>query len=813
MYISLDWINEYVDLSGLSPEVIADRLTMKTAEVEGYETLHRSIKGVLVGQVIKAEKIGENGKKTLATVDCGSAGQFITVCAAPNCRIGLKAAFAPVGVTLSDGSVVKETVVAGYSSSGLLCSARELGMSHWHEIVLECPSDIPNGTLLNTLIPEEDILIEIDNKSITHRPDLWGHYGFAREFAAIFGRDLKPMKFLDLKEFSSLPSIPVKIENYQLCPCYGCISFEMPSIPCSPLKMQRRLHALGQRTYDLMVDVTNYVMLELGQPTHAFNGDKVHEIRVAQMGKAGEFTTLDGQIRKMIPDDLLIWNEHEPVALAGVMGGLNSEVTSGTKRILLECANFQAARIRRTATRLDLRSDASQRYEKSQPPVNTQIAAARILKIIRDSGAELNVTSSYSYEGDLKDAFRSLTLTSGQLERMAGITLPDEEVIHILESLGFKAKYAPDRSLQVEIPPFRSEKDISIPADITEEVLRIYGYDHIQPKMPDQPLSPLYYDREIRIEHKARRLLSVGHQFIEVQNYSWLDDWWDAQLGFTPESPMEVRNPMTQNNRFLRTTLIPNLLQLIGKNRVHRDTFRLFEFGHVYHERPLDDTAKKDAGKCRPCACCERTHLGGVSYATAAQGALEDHYRAIKGTLEDLSRLLGGEPLTFTAGADGDSGKFPWKQDGYWVEIHQGKNSVGAMGVLDGKFLQTVVPEGGQVIWFELEYYKLDAEIFPIPRFKPLPVYPGSWQDFSLVWDINAGYASLAEKLERFTHPLLKSREFLYCYKGKGLEKHQGSYTFRLWLSADHTMSGEEIDGFRSAWLAFLESEGLSLRM
>ncbi|MHC4407291.1 MAG: phenylalanine--tRNA ligase beta subunit-related protein, partial [Planctomycetota bacterium] len=321
MKISLDWISDFVDLAGVDPETVADRLTMCTAEVEGYEVLRRAVEGVVIGEVVSTEPISVSGPEDsrlhLVTVDCGSS-THVTVCGAANVCRGMKSAFAPPGVTLAEGQRIEVSEVGGHKSEGVLCSARELGMSRWHEVVLECPASLEVGTPLAKHVPPDDVIVEIDNKSLTHRPDLWGHYAFARELAAIFGRPLRRLPMAELERYDDLPAYPLVIDDLEGCPCYGCLEFRVKAAQPSPLVMQRRLHALGQRTYNLLVDVTNYAMLELAQPTHAFDGDRLRAIRVATMGRRGTFTTLDGQPRQMLPDDLLIWNEREPVALAGV---------------------------------------------------------------------------------------------------------------------------------------------------------------------------------------------------------------------------------------------------------------------------------------------------------------------------------------------------------------------------------------------------------------------------------------------------------------------------------------------------------------
>jgi phenylalanyl-tRNA synthetase beta chain len=819
--ISLDWISDFVDLGGIDHETVADRLTLSTAEVEGFEVIERTVKGVLIGEIVAVEPLAAEaggGPLALTTVDCGPK-QYVSVCGAPNARVGLKAPFAPAGVTLSGGLAIRESEVAGRKSQGVLCSAMELGMSRWHEIVLECPGSIENGTPLAEFIPERDVIVEIDNKSLTHRPDLWGHYAFGRELAAIFSRELVPLAMADLARFDHLPAYPLSVEDAEGCPCYGCIEFRLTApdiasvrgskyVTPSPLVIQRRLHALDQRTYNLLVDLTNYAMLELAQPTHAFDGDRLHKraIRVARMGRQGTFVTLDGQERKMLPDDLLIWNEKEPVALAGVMGGLNSEVQPTTSKVLLESANFKGSRIRRTSVRLDLRTDSAQRFEKNQPPINVKLATGRILKLIEEAGVEHEVTSRFTVAGNLKEDFRPLVLERGTLRAMAGADIPDEKVTSILHSLGFQAKFEKDGRLAVGIPPHRSEADISIPPDIAEEVLRIYGYGRIEPVMPAMSLEPLWINEPLRREHKIRRLLAGGHRFTEVQTYGWTDGQWLAEIGFdpTPEKPLSLRNPVNQHSRLLRSTLVPNMLALVPKNRAHRDRFRLFEIGHVY-------SLSADGGSV------ETTRLAGVSFSQPDQPSLEEHFRGIKGCLEDLGRAI-GRTLKFEIQGSSTlnpqpSTVQPWQTPGGWVAVRQDDRRVGGLGVLAGQTLAAVAPEGGQVVWFELDLDLLEGTNYPQVTYAAPPIYPGSWQDFSLVWDADQGFAAMESRLAAFSHPLVMRRDFLYVYKGKGLPEGKASYSYRFWIGAwDHTLTSEEIEAFRQSWLGFLKLQDIPLR-
>src|SRR5215208_541774 len=799
MKISLDWLSDFLDISNIAPEVIADRLTMATAEVEGFETLERNLKDIVVAEVLSVEPIEASGsdesKLVWATVDTGK-GLRLTACGARNVRPGLKAPFAPPGSRLADTSEVQIIEFGSRKSEGVLCSSRELGLSEFHEGVFECPYALENGAKLESYISSRDILFEVDNKSLTNRPDLWGHYGFARELAAIFGKPLRPLKQIDLSRFDDLPAVAVDIEDLELCPCYTCIKFEVEAMAPSPLTIQARLHTLGQRTFGMMVDLTNYVMLELGQPTHAFDASLVNAIRVAPLGKSSCFHTLDGVIRDMTPDDLMIWNERQPVALAGIMGGRDSEVKASTSAILLESANFKGSQVRRTSTRLGLRTDASQRFEKHQPPANTRNAVARILQLLEEGGVNYRALSRFSLAGQLDDSYRPLHMPLSVVRTAGGFPIEEQKIVSILRSLEFKADVNASGELQVGVPPFRSQQDISIAPDIIEEIFRIYGYDNVPPEMLSANLKPVYVDNLLRREHKAQRALSQGHGFIEVHTYIWMDDFWLEKIGFKPSKTLIVRNPSAAGNRQLRTTLLPNLIALIDQNRNQRQQFKIFEVGHVFENN----------GE----SVSELTHFAGISFVSSSETDIEDHYLAVKGAIEDVARVTGCGDLVFKNGVGAAAG--PWAVDGKWVSVYLNGEQVGEMGVLDGPVLQ-VCAHGGQVVWFELNLAAMPGPTFAEATYQAPPVYPASWQDFSLVWNVNKGYTELRETLEAFKHPLIKGLEFRGFYKDKETSSEDGSYTFRfLSGSPDRTLTGEDLEQLRAEFLAYLAEKNISLK-
>ena len=791
MKISLEWVSQYVDISDLDPAVIADKVTMSCAEVEGYTQIKRTVDGVLVGEIISVEKIPDKTDLNLVTVDCGQA-KYTTVCSAPNVKLNMKSAFALAGTILNDDITVSETEMAGRRSDGILCSAKELGFSEFHEIILEVPNSIPNGTLLSRLVPRTDTILEIDNKSLTHRPDLWGHYGVAREIAAIFSRDLKPLDLDDLTAYRQLPEYSVTIDDLQECPCYCCLEMRNISTRISPLFMQWRLHAVGQRSIDLMVDLTNYIMFELGQPTHAFDSSKLKEIRIAPLGKKGTFTTLDNIKRDMLADDLMIWNKKEPIALAGIMGGQNSEVTPVTTKLLLESANFKATRIRRTATRLGLQSEASQRFEKNQPPVNAKKAIGRFMSLIKEAGMRPEVIGCFSFQGDLKEDMRPLEISLEFFNKKIGMNIPEEKITGILKSLGFQAVIEHEK-LTVEIPPHRSQADISIPEDIVEETARVYGYDNIEPEMPDIVIMPVVFNEKLEREHKAQRILALAHNFIEIHSYAWFDSRWLEQIGYDPGPTLVLKNPSAESNSRLRTTIIPNLLSAVKHNILHRDSFNLFEIGRVFTPKGKDDRT-------------ETINLAGVSFAQGKKKNLEDHFRQIKGVLEDLIEVIGSGRLVFEISQKTDA---PWRSPDKCLDIIINKEKIGSIGILPSNIADVIGPNS-QVIWFELEFDKLNKQIYPTPQYKASSIYPGSWLDFSILWEPDKSFAKLEEKLSKFSQAVLERSEFLYQYI---LQDGQASYTFRYWIgSKERTLSGEEIDAFQNDFINFLKSEDLKLR-
>jgi phenylalanyl-tRNA synthetase beta chain len=553
MKFSYTWLREMVEGLDESPQDLMRLITLKTAECEGVEETGALLAQASEARVVTVEPLGKNVKAVVATENYGIK---TVVCGAPNCRPGLRTIYIPLG----------RKTIEGVESDGMLASAAELGISRDHSGIVE---------LKETLSLKPDWVIEVDNKSLTHRPDLWGHYGMAREVAAITGK-----KLLDpvCETNPTGPQIKVTIEDYALCARYSALVFENVTVQESPLWLQYRLESIGLNPISNIVDVTNFVMAELSQPMHAFDADKLYGgqiiVRTAHPGE--KLAALNGETYDLDPSNLVIADPDGAVALAGVIGGAGSAISSTTTRIVLESACFSASSIRKTSSKLKLRTDASMRFEKAQDPVNTVRGLARALELLRE------VSPGIRLVGGVADAYQPVKpldpihLDLDWLNRKLGCTVPAAEVRRILEGLEFKV----DEDFNVTVPSWRATKDISIKEDLVEEVGRMIGYDNITPVAPLSPARVPPANPERELHHKIREM-AAAQGFTEVYNYSFITEESARLFGF--------KDLVQTDHDYLRPSLLPGILKNIADNARHFDSFRFFEIGnevHPDHEEP-----------------------------------------------------------------------------------------------------------------------------------------------------------------------------------------------------------------------------------
>ncbi len=587
MFVSMNWIKEYIDLTGENIEELIHRFTLSTAEVEDIIYKGSDVKGVIIAQIKEVENHPNSKKLHLLKVDTGSEILDI-VCGAPNVEVGQKVALATVGGRVCAGEIGKATI-AGYDSYGMCCGADELGIGEGHTGLMPIDVDAPLGTDIKDVYPIDDIIFEVDNKSLTNRPDLWGHYGIAREFAALTGKALKP---LDLDEiiYSGDKTIPVSTTREDLLYRYSCLEMSGISKNRSPLSMQIRLFYCGMRGINLLADLSNYIMLELGQPTHAFDATKIDAIKVGTPAKSMNFTTLDEVEREITDNTLMIYNNDTPVAIAGIMGGLDSEIIDNTSSVVLESANFDGVCVRKSSSRLGLRTDASMRYEKILDPELTLTAIKRFIKLLTSIDENAYVSSNLSDLYVKKYPEISLSFDKKYVDRYTGIDISEERIVSTLTLLGFDVKLD-NGVFTVTVPSWRATKDVTIKADIIEEITRVYGYDNFDIASTKSLLKPVRRSVNKDEDASVKNILVQRFGLHEVHSYIWCDGKKYKKLGIEVENNVRILNIPTPENGTIRNSMIPTMLSFVYENKGYADTFGIFEIARVVK-------GLKDNGEC-----------------------------------------------------------------------------------------------------------------------------------------------------------------------------------------------------------------------
>jgi phenylalanyl-tRNA synthetase beta chain len=765
---SYNWIREFVE--GLeTPAADLERLiTMKTAECEGVETVGALLAEVCAARVETVAAI-EGSKNAVAVVDAGRYGRKSVVCGAPNCRAGMVTAYAPIG---------KKTI-HGVESDGMLASAAELEIGKDGAGILELDSQA--GAPIAGCVP--DSIIEIDNKSITHRPDLWGHHGMAREVAAILARPLRDPIRLDLVPNTPSP-VNIEIPDFDLCPRYSALVFDNVKVGPSPLWLQYRLTAIGLNPINNIVDLTNFVMAEIAQPMHAFDRDLLRGSTIwARPARAGEsIVALNKESYDLSPSNLVIADAGGPIAIAGVIGGLDSSITEKTTSIVLESANFQAASVRKTSAALKLRTDASMRFEKAQDPVNTVRGLARVVELLRElsPGARL--------VGGLADCLQPIVspppipLPLDWLMRKLGREVPAAEVRQILERLAFAVAEEGPRQFSVSVPSWRATKDISMKDDLVEEVGRMIGYDSITPTAP-AILSTVPPANPERAFHNGVRTTLVAQGFTEVYNYSFVSEEAARALGFDPGDHVTVANPIASDQSLLRTSLLPEVRNNIVENAKHFDDFRLFEIGREIHKRAegLPD---------------EIPHVTAAIYAKNGDG------RAGLMEMKRVALCLMPDAEVRPVSARG------YEHQARTAEVVWRGETVGRLFELDPSLVE------GRAAILDLDLRRMQALTHREKRYTPIRRYPSSAFDLSVVAGTRELAGDLSALLAGFAGPMLQSIEYVREYSGPPLPEGRKSVSFRLTVgSAERTLSSDEVGQIRGAIIEGMRQLNYELRV
>lgn len=803
MFVSYKWLQEYVDLTGITAKELADRITKSGIEVESVEALNKGAQGVVVGHVLECEPHPNADKLKKCLVDIGEGEPVQIICGAPNVAKGQKVAVAKIGAVLPGGLKIKRAKLRGEASNGMICSLQELGVEsklvpkEYADGIFVFPSDAPVGADALKLLNLDDEVLELG--LTPNRADCLSMIGVAYEVAAILGRNVK-LPSIELQENGENVHdyIAVRVDAPEDNPLYAGRIVKNVKIGPSPLWMQTRLMAAGIRPHNNVVDITNYIMLEYGQPLHAFDYDRLgsKEI-VVRRAKAGEtIVTLDDTKRVLTEGHLVITNGTEPVALAGVMGGANSEVRSDTTTVFIESAYFTSPVIRNASKDHGLRSEASTRYEKGIDPARTKEALDRAAALMAEyAGGE--VVGGVVEVNTLKEKEVTITITLDRINRVLGTAITKDEVAAILTNLQF-AFSEDNGTFTIAVPSRR--RDISIEEDIIEEVARLYGYDRLPATLPVAEAKPGKLTPYQAKRREVRRYLEdVG--FFQAITYSLTSAEKATMFALETAEPIRLALPMSEERSVLRQSLIPHLLEVASYNRARQvENVAVYETGAVYltnGENELPSEKERLAGV-----------LTGVWHAHLWQGEKKavDFYVA-KGILDGLFELLG-----LTNRIEYKQAKREHMHPGRTADILLDDKTIGFVGQLHPVVQKEYDLKETYV--FELALPDLlNAEVEDI-RYEPIPRFPSIVRDIALVVDENVIAGELQKAIIEAGGRLLKEVAVFDVYKGDRLPAGKKSIAFSLrYYDPERTLTDEEVAAVHEKVIKAVEQKfGATLR-
>ena len=787
MYISMNWIRDYVDLSGLDINKLIQQFSLSTAEVEN-EIFYKGsdVEGVVVAQIMSVENHPESKKLHLLKVDIGEKELVDVVCGAPNVRVGMKTAFAKVGARLGDITIAPRPL-AGFMSCGMCCSEKEIGISEDNSGIMDLDPALPNGKDLKEVFAIDDIVFEVDNKSLTNRPDLWGHYGIAREFAALSGRELKPLEVADLSVYAQLPSLDIKIENND-CLRYSGLKFDSVSVNVSPVNMRIRLYYCGMRAINFLADMTNYLMLEMGQPMHAFDSRKVEKIRIKKFDKPFVFQTLDGVERNIDENTLMICNDNEPVAIAGIMGGLDSEIVADTTSLTLESACFDPVSIRKSSAKLSHRTDASQRYEKTLDPEMTTTAIARFVKILTDIDSSAKVISRLTDDYRRSYECKTLCIDKSYVDRYTGIgdAITNKHIETTLKALGFEVQTAGD-VFTVKVPSWRATKDVTLKADLIEEITRIYGYDNFGPHTAVSPLYPVRMAQEKSTEGKLKDLLVKRFSLHELHSYVWAYHDEYKKLGMDVEDNVKILNATNPNLETLRRSIVPNQLCQVKLNTGYATDFGVFEIGRVV-------LGLKEDGLCD-----EHKMLTITLFSKTAD--LKSLYFRLRDMIAVSVNELNHKELTLEGITATHSYQHPKNLNALLCD----GIAIGEIGIVHPA-VSKKIDKKASIVYAELDVAKLSQIADAGIHYEEASKYPGMEVDLSFLSD---SFAPIQAAVKEANSPLIKKLRVIDLYSGED----STTITVRLTFSCkDRTLTREEVQAVTDSIVGNLASKNICLK-
>ncbi len=788
MKVSLSWLKDYVDVQ-MDPAELAEALTMAGLEVEAVADRYSYLQKVLVGRIEAVEDHPNAEQLKICRVHLPQR-ELTVVCGAPNVKTGMLAPVALPGTVFPDGTVLEKNVIRGQASEAMLCSDMELGLGSDPGGIMELDGALKPGDRLAEALKLSDTVFEFD--LTPNRPDCLSVIGIAREVAAIQKTTLRYPDF-SLEDrgnrIAALTSVTIEAPDH--CPRYSARLVDAVRVKTSPFWLQDRLLSIGLRPINNIVDITNFVLMETGQPLHAFDFDRLAENRiVVRTARAGEkFVTLDQNERVLDAEMLMICDGQKPVAVGGVMGGLNSEIETGTSRVLIESAYFNPVSIRKTSKKLGLNTEASHRFERGVDPEGTVRALNRAARLMAELGGGTLVEGLIDEYPQPQKSVR-ISMSVQRTRRLLGIGLDAGNMKNLLESIEFEVdEVVPDdddHRLEVTAPTFRV--DISRPEDLMEEVARLAGYDNIPISYPAMPAEARPVARQIEVRRRLRQLMT-GFGFSEVITYSFVHRQTPQRLGLAATDPrcrqVEILNPLTEDQAVMRTSLIPGLLETMRYNLTRQiKTLKIFEVGKIFI--PAADQLLP-----REPEILAALWTGMAREASWHGPAVACDYFDIKGVVEGLLAGLKIDGLRFTRIA---ADACDYTRAGYCAWIMAGDTRLGRVGEIHPRLCDRFELKQSAYI-FELELDHLIPLIPTAVSFKPLPIFPAIYRDITIIVDQAVEAQLILETVENMGEALVESVHLFAVFEGDPIAAGKKSVSFRLtYRSHEKTLVDEDVN-------------------
>ena len=787
MKVSLNWVKKYVDLPDyITTKQIATDLTLRTVEVEGYENTEEKFHDIIVGKILEVNEHPNADKLRVCKVDIGDGEPKQIVCGGSNLYTNEMVVVCKPGAEVywhgeSELMKIKDSKVRGVDSYGMICGAEEVYLENIFpakvedEIVDLAGIDCYPGQSITEIIDMKDVVLEIDNKSLTNRPDLWGHYGIARELSAIYDVDLKPIE--KVKIDSNLPKYDVVIEDTTKCQRYVAVEIDNVYEKRSPLWMQSALIKGGMRPINAIVDITNYVMMAVGQPLHAF--DKTHvdgnKIIVRNARDGEELLLLDNNTIELTTDDLVISDSKDAMALAGIRGGKKDSILPETTGVVLEVANFTAKTIRKTGKRFDEKTDASIRYEKNLDTQRVEEGLNLALALFKEIFPESKIVA-FNDVYPVKTKNEKINVSEEFLDTRLGKKIDRETITRVLTRLGYEVNYK-NGIYTVVVPTYRSTGDVSLKDDVMGDIARLLSFESFEAQPLTISFDHAVLQNKVLLETRIKEYLSNRCGFYEMFTYPWINEKYIDAASLNKEDSIKLATPPSPEEAYLRSSLVPGMLEAISKNLRYFDSFKMFEMAQVfikgeYHESSEDETLP--------------IHKKLLTGSIVGSNPKEIFYE-LKGVIENISRYTHMKELNFTTECEKPS----WADINACLAIKLDNEIVGYMGLLSVKTMNDAKIKRTNVAIFEL-----DSDMF-IPlesrtnKFKHIPVLPSVEKDLSLIVDENITWADMTKYIRSKASDI----KFIEEYRGNQIPEGKKSIMLRVTFdSGDTTLTSEEIN-------------------